>query len=262
MKIIFKLICLILLLNKSIVESKYYGVEYQESTCGTNNHPCSFYNIKEIGVADAVFKLDYSHYGDLLGKDFKLFEKVVSGNFIEGYFQIDKVFRQLVHPSRRFDYSLDDKFFTIRENSSIIEQLNFESNSKEMINVYQTYGDEVPNFQSSWIIKEILDGNCIFTTINNLLSTSQGIVEADYVWVAIPDPVGCAQPKDKCAFPFILTPTYTRDDNRCITFTGCVRILKNPLCIFDLSSCPSFYKKVSFASGPDACPKVYCDPVL
>ncbi|EAL71807.1 hypothetical protein DDB_G0271354 [Dictyostelium discoideum AX4] len=252
MKLIIKLICFItlLLLNKSIVESKYYGVQHLES----------YYNIIEIGTKNSIFKLDYSHYGDILGNNFKSFEKVVSGNFVDGYFQIDKVFRQLVHPGRQFDYSIDDKFYTIRENTSIIEQLNFELNNKVMTNVDQTYSDEVPNFHSSWLLKKVSDGEAVFTTINNLITASQGIVEADYIWISTPDPVGCPPIKDKCAFPFILTPTYTRDDNRCIKFTGCVRILKNPLCIFDLTSCPAFYKKVSFASSPDACIKIYCDP--
>ncbi|KAN0026878.1 hypothetical protein ACTFIV_007869 [Dictyostelium citrinum] len=256
MKLINKLIIffITLLFNKSIIESKYYGVQYQDS----------FYNILEIGSTNkTIFKLDYSHYGDILGKDFKIFEKVVSGDFVDGYFQVEKVFRQLVHPGREFDYSIDDKFFTIRENTTTIEQLNFESsNNKMMTNVYQTYGDEIPNFQSSWLNKKILDGDAIFTTINNLITASQGVVEADYIWISIPDPIGCAPLKDRCAFPFILTPTYTRDDNRCIKFTGCVRILKNPFCVFDLTSCPAFYKKVSFASGSDACPTTYCDPIF
>ncbi|KAK5574500.1 hypothetical protein RB653_009753 [Dictyostelium firmibasis] len=262
MKIILALIiCFItILFNKSIVESKYYGVQYQESTCGFNNQPCSIYKIFEIGAKDVTYKLDYSHYGDILGRDFKLFEKVISGTFVDGYFQIEKIFQQLAHPGRKFEYSLDDKIFTIRENTSMVEQINFESNNKEMTKIYQTYGDEVQNLQVNWLNKKVLDGDAIFTTINSLITASGGVVECDYIWVTIPDPVGCAPIKDRCSFPFILTPTYTRDDSRCIKFTGCVRILKNPLCIFDLTGCPAGYKKVTFASGPDACPKIYCDP--
>ncbi|EGC29228.1 hypothetical protein DICPUDRAFT_58924 [Dictyostelium purpureum] len=257
---ILKCLLVFCMIYITVAKAKYYGAEYQELKCPTNsNQLCPVYKIYELGSNNNAFKLDFANYQNRLGKNFNPYEIIVSGSFVDGYFQMDQVFRMMVHPGRAFEYSNNDKFYTIK-NDTII-QLNSDINKIGIESMFNTYKDDIPFFHNEWLNLKLSSGDSVYTTISNHIDNGAGQVQVDYVWVSIPDVPKCLKQNDGCQFPFILQPTYERDANRCLIFKGCVRILKNPFCILetDIKGCPAGYKKVSF-SNKDGCSKNYCDP--
>jgi hypothetical protein len=78
------------------------------------------------------------------------------------------------------------------------------------------------------------------------------------LFLRLPERVACAQYRPPACSKGEV-PTVARDTDRCTYFDGCVAEGPCPLWLVE-RQCDEGYRKVSFATQPNACEQVFCDP--
>jgi len=119
------------------------------------------------------------------------------------------------------------------------------------INYYtENYSERINLIDEDWLQMKIEGHSVLYgNVINNVLAIS-------LIYIQLPDPqYGCPNfPVYKCTENYV--NTFTRDENRCFSSTGCTR---SGVCILSIPVCSPNYTLVSARSKPNGCYKYWCD---
>jgi hypothetical protein len=118
------------------------------------------------------------------------------------------------------------------------------------------YGDE------DWMASRVVEHGAVvgahFAPGTHFAGGDESVLTASQVFVRIPDVRACAD-ATVAACPSGQTTTFTRDSDRCVVSTGCVR---HGICPLFRPSCPTGYTLAGWPSAPTACDAWACDPAF